>query len=469
MNRTNYRVSLNIKEIYSPFTISMKRGDTSGRLLITLMSGGKPFQIPEGCYATFESTRPDNVIIHEGCIVQNNTIVFDMGKGVTAVAGKLPCEITLYDLDGTVLVSPQFAIMVYDTVFSQETVESSNEYTSLTTLISDANALINEVERKLKNGEFIGEQGVQGEQGEKGDKGDKGDNGTNGADGEDGVSVTHTWNGTVLTINSASGTSSADLKGEKGEKGDDGKSIAILGSLSSEIQLPLFGESGQGYLIDGYLYVWDSINSKWINVGKIKGEKGEKGDKGDPGVDGVTHPVEFVTEKKYNELKASGGLVDNCVYYITDDTTLDKINSELELINQKLNGLDGEDKRYHHIVRVSFNEMNDPTKRRTLAKLSILNNTSEVFTYNSLSNYLKKYGLDGYPVSGFTMDDQGRFLPLLSVFVGDGNFGYNGAIYITYTDCITSSTSDYSYIVGNQHKSVSGSYNLNVTDLVEEI
>ena len=35
--------------------------------------------------------------------------------------------------------------------------------------------------------------------------------------GSDGVSVTHSWNGTTLTITSASGTSSADLKGEKGD------------------------------------------------------------------------------------------------------------------------------------------------------------------------------------------------------------------------------------------------------------
>ena len=37
-----------------------------------------------------------------------------------------------------------------------------------------------------------------------------------------GASATHKWNGTMLTITSASGTSSADLKGEKGDKGDDG-------------------------------------------------------------------------------------------------------------------------------------------------------------------------------------------------------------------------------------------------------
>ncbi len=38
----------------------------------------------------------------------------------------------------------------------------------------------------------------------------------------DGVSATHEWNGTTLTITSASGTSSTDLKGEKGDMGPAG-------------------------------------------------------------------------------------------------------------------------------------------------------------------------------------------------------------------------------------------------------
>ena len=50
----------------------------------------------------------------------------------------------------------------------------------------------------------------------RGPQGVKGDSGTAGADG---VSCTHTWNGTTLTVTSASGTSSADLKGEKGDAG----------------------------------------------------------------------------------------------------------------------------------------------------------------------------------------------------------------------------------------------------------
>lgn len=99
------------------------------------------------------------------------------------------------------------------------------------------------------SGDFKGAQGPVGPQGEKGEKGDPGEpgpagpagadgkdgaqgpagadgqpgaKGETGAAGKDGVSVTHSFNGTVLTVTSASGTSSADLKGEKGEKGDKG-------------------------------------------------------------------------------------------------------------------------------------------------------------------------------------------------------------------------------------------------------
>ena len=67
--------------------------------------------------------------------------------------------------------------------------------------------------------------------GQPGQKGDKGDAFTyadftqeqlealKGPAGKDGVSITHTWNGTSLSITSASGTSSADLRGPAGQDG----------------------------------------------------------------------------------------------------------------------------------------------------------------------------------------------------------------------------------------------------------
>ena len=69
--------------------------------------------------------------------------------------------------------------------------------------------------------DFTTEQ-LAGLKGEKGDKGEAGEQGPAGADGKDGVSATHSWNGTTLTITSASGTSSVNLKGEKGDTGEQG-------------------------------------------------------------------------------------------------------------------------------------------------------------------------------------------------------------------------------------------------------
>lgn len=67
-----------------------------------------------------------------------------------------------------------------------------------------------------------GDTGETGTQGPKGDTGDTGATGPQGPKGNDGVSCTHSWNGTVLSVTSASGTSSADLVGPQGPKGDTG-------------------------------------------------------------------------------------------------------------------------------------------------------------------------------------------------------------------------------------------------------
>lgn len=68
----------------------------------------------------------------------------------------------------------------------------------------------------------IGETGPVGPRGPIGETGPIGPQGPAGEAGKDGTSVTHSWNGTVLTVTSASGTSSADLRGPQGESGDTG-------------------------------------------------------------------------------------------------------------------------------------------------------------------------------------------------------------------------------------------------------
>lgn len=58
--------------------------------------------------------------------------------------------------------------------------------------------------------------------------------------------ITHSWNGTILTVTSDSGTSSADLKGDTGCRGPQGPAgVAIEGGGGSDVDLSAYYTSAQ--------------------------------------------------------------------------------------------------------------------------------------------------------------------------------------------------------------------------------
>ena len=64
------------------------------------------------------------------------------------------------------------------------------------------------------------------------------------------------------------------LQVSKGDNGQDGTSFRILGSKDDESQLPTDGnEIGDGYLINGHLWVWNG--TEWNDAGVIQGPAGE--------------------------------------------------------------------------------------------------------------------------------------------------------------------------------------------------
>lgn len=213
MNRSIHRISLDIHKVGSQAVLNVKKGDTARSICVTLTENGRPYEIVENCSAVFSAKKPDGNFILNDCVIQGNEIVYDFTPQTAPVAGAMECEVSLYDKSGNQITSPRFLIVVDEVVYNDEEIVSSNEANFLKELISEVNSTVNEIDTKLANGEFVGEKG------EKGDKGDKGDAGVDGTEGQDGVSATHEWNGTVLTVTSASGTSSADLKGEPGNDG----------------------------------------------------------------------------------------------------------------------------------------------------------------------------------------------------------------------------------------------------------
>lgn len=189
--------------------------------------------------------------------------------------------------------------------------------------------------------------------------------GRNGIDGTDGVSVTHNWNGTILEVTSASGTSSADLKGEtgaqgaqglrgekgekgetgaqgiqgiqgiQGEKGEDGYPFLIYKEYAdiSEFNADHFPEIGLMFMInDGvagsdkpiYRFTGDADNpythvTDMATAEGLKGEKGDKGDQGEQGVagangidgaDGTTYTPEIGTVTTVDSAQQAAASVD---------------------------------------------------------------------------------------------------------------------------------------------------------------
>lgn len=100
------------------------------------------------------------------------------------------------------------------------------------------------------------------------------------------MGISHSWNGTVLTITSDSGTSSADLKGEMGIRGPQGP--AYVGGGDAYIDLSEYCTKEEvasvvGAEVEGALTVAKAS-------GAFKGDPGEQGERGPKGDTGATGP-----------------------------------------------------------------------------------------------------------------------------------------------------------------------------------
>ena len=140
MNTSKYRFSLEVQESQSNVCLDVKRGDMKSRtLLITLTDGGFPYHISDECYAVFAATKPDGKKVFNDCVIEDDTIIYELTPQTTAAAGCAECEIRLYGADDKLLTSPGFLIAVHDTTFHDgDVVESETEMNALHIMISDA-------------------------------------------------------------------------------------------------------------------------------------------------------------------------------------------------------------------------------------------------------------------------------------------------------------------------------------------
>ena len=140
-----------------------------------------------------------------------------------------------------------------------------------------------------------GDTGDTGPRGEKGNTGDQGPQGIPGNDGANGVTFIPNVaaDGTLSWANNGSLDNPSPVN-IKGPKGDTGAGFAVLGYfasvdvLRSSVASPSPGDAyGVGASQPYDIYIWDGVNSSWVNNGPLQGAKGDTGPQGMQGEQGI--------------------------------------------------------------------------------------------------------------------------------------------------------------------------------------
>ena len=373
-----FDVDLDIKRPSSHRDFTVVNGDNGNRINVTLMDGDSHVDLT-GCRIIAAFSRADGSTSLQDSGVQNGGITIspdDASKVAIELfpasfsPGVVECELQVYSDASlsTLVTTARFNFICREAIVNSSTVQASAEYPLLKTLkdgLTSLKASLDELMESAKAAEEgrqtaensrealydklsklratatmlqsgadptarvtesdgakvielgipAGPQGPKGDTGEAGPKGDAGERGPQGPKGDPGQD----------------GAPGKD--GAQGLKGDTGSGFAVLGyfatqaALEAAITLPYAGDAyGIGSAQPYDIYIWDGINSVWVNNGPLQGAKGEtgpqgpQGETGPQGPQGETGPAGPVSVFQHSVLSAptSVALSDECEYYLTD-------------------------------------------------------------------------------------------------------------------------------------------------------
>ncbi len=376
-----FDVDLDIKRPSSHRDFTVVNGDNGNRINVTLMDGDSHVDLT-GCRIIAAFSRADGSTSLQDSGVQNGGITIspdDASKVAIELfpasfsPGVVECELQVYSDASlsTLVTTARFNFICREAIVNSSTVQASAEYPLLKTLkdgLTSLKASLDELMESAKAAEEgrqtaensrealydklsklratatmlqsgadptarvtesdgakvielgipAGSQGPKGETGEAGPKGDAGERGPQGPKGDPGQD----------------GAPGKD--GAQGLKGDTGSGFAVLGyfatqaALEAAITLPYAGDAyGIGSAQPYDIYIWDGINSVWVNNGPLQGAKGEtgpqgpqgetgpQGPQGETGPAGPAGPVS-VFQRSVLSAPTSVALSDECEYYLTD-------------------------------------------------------------------------------------------------------------------------------------------------------
>lgn len=305
-------------------------------IAVSLYSGGQPYTIPSSADLNVRVGKPDGTKVYNpvlGCNPQRTICYIEATRQICAAYGQALAVLELI-IDSNIAGSSYILFDIARNPAQENAIVSSNEYKILNDIVAEARDALQKPP-KIQNGVWVvwdsdkkayvdtgySASGTPGPAGTgidnivlnsdytltitygntkyttksiRGATGAKGETGSTGAPGV-GIEQAVFNDDYTLTILFSDG-SSFTTPSLRGATGSDGKGFKILGyyqsvsSLSNGIKNPSAGDAyGVGTGEPYNIYVWDAVNSKWVNNGALQGAAGKDGTTFTPSVstDGV--------------------------------------------------------------------------------------------------------------------------------------------------------------------------------------
>lgn len=134
MNSIKHRFTLDMHSAQSQVALPVKVGDTNRSLHISFTEGGTPYYIETGCLVKISIKRPTGTYLEDFCDVYDNAVAvydFSQNENTCAVEGIHDCEVVLYGLDGEIIASASFTMVVSERVIRSDDIVLTDDDRSI--------------------------------------------------------------------------------------------------------------------------------------------------------------------------------------------------------------------------------------------------------------------------------------------------------------------------------------------------
>ena len=298
-----FDVDLDIKRPSSHRDFTVVNGDNGNRINVTLMDGDSLVDLT-GCRIIAAFSRADGSTSLQDSGVQNGGITIspdDASKVAIDLfpasfsPGVVECELQVYSDASlsTLVTTARFNFICREAIVNSSTVQASAEYPLLKAMQDGLTSLKASLDELMGSAEAA-EEGRQTAENSREALYDK--------LSKLRATATMLQSGADPTarVTESDGAKVIELgipAGPQGPKGDTGSGFAVLGyfatqaALEAAITLPYAGDAyGIGSAQPYDIYIWDGINSVWVNNGPLQGAKGDTGPQGPQGDTGPQGP-----------------------------------------------------------------------------------------------------------------------------------------------------------------------------------